>query len=72
MQRNWQKVYTTDLLYRAEIVKAVLAEHHIQSVIVDKKDSAYHFGHIELYVAPEQVLIAIKIIEDGIDFGQVQ
>lgn len=72
MQSNWQKVYITNLHYRAEIVKAVLTEHDIPSVIVDKQDSAYHFGHIEVYVAPEQVLIAIKIIEDGIDFGQVQ
>ena len=72
MRSNWQQVYTTDLHYRAEIVKAVLAEHDIHAVIVDKQDSAYHFGHIEVYVAPEQVLIAIKIIEDGIDFGQVQ
>jgi hypothetical protein len=69
MQSNWQKVYTSDLQYRAEIVKAVLAEHNIPAVLIDKKDSAYHFGHIELYVAPEQVLTAIKIIEDGIDFG---
>jgi hypothetical protein len=71
MQSNWQKVYTTDLHYRAEIVKAVLAEHDIQAVVVDKQDSAYHFGHIEVYVAPAQVLVAIKIIEDGIDFRQI-
>jgi type III secretory pathway lipoprotein EscJ len=69
MQSNWQRVYTSDLQYRAEIVKAVLAEHNIPAVLIDKKDSAYHFGNIELYVAPEQVLTAIKIIEDGIDFG---
>jgi type III secretory pathway lipoprotein EscJ len=69
MQSNWQRVYTSDLQYRAEIVKAVLAEHNIHAVLIDKKDSAYHFGNIELYVAPEQVLTAIKIIEDGIDFG---
>ncbi len=69
MQSNWQKVYTTDLQYRANIVKSVLAEHNIQAVIIDKKDSAYHFGHFEVYIAPEQVLTAIKIIEDGISFG---
>ena len=68
MQGNWQKVYTTDLQYRAEIVKAVLAENQIFAVIIDKKDSAYRLGPIELYVAPGQVLTAIKIIEDGINF----
>ena len=68
MQGNWQKVYTTDLQYRAEIVKAILAEHQINAVIIDKKDSAYQLGPVEVYVEPEHVLSAIKIIEDGIDF----
>lgn len=72
MESNWQKVYTTDLQYRAEIVKAILKEHNIDAFIIDKQDSVYHFGYFEVYVAKEQVLVAIKIIEDGIDFEQVQ
>jgi type III secretory pathway lipoprotein EscJ len=68
MDSRWQKVYDTNLKYRAEIVKAVLADHEISAVLVDKQDTAYHFGHIEVYVAPHDVLSAVKIIQDVISF----
>jgi hypothetical protein len=68
MNAKWQKVYTTDLMYRAEIVKAVLEDHHLSPVLVDKQDTSYHFGPIELYVAPDEVMSAMKIIEDDISF----
>lgn len=68
MNSKWQKVYDTNLKYRAEIVKAVLADHEIPAVLVDKQDTAYHFGHIEVYVAPDDVLNAVKIIQDVISF----
>lgn len=68
MDSKWQKVYDTNLKYRGEIVKAVLAEHEIPAVLVDKQDTAYHFGLIEVYVAPNHVLSAVKIIQDVISF----
>lgn len=68
MNTKWQKVYTTGLMYRAEIVKAVLEDHHLSPVLVDKQDTSYHFGPIELYVAPDEVMSAMKIIEDDISF----
>ncbi|MFQ3212603.1 MAG: hypothetical protein ACJAT1_001970 [Marivirga sp.] len=66
---KWQIIYKTDLLYRAEIVKSHLGESLIDSIVLDKKDSAYQLGHYELLVAPDQVLRAIKIIENDITFG---
>lgn len=68
MNAKWQKVYTTHMMYRAEIVKAVLEDHHLKPVLVDKQDTSYHFGSIELYVAPDEVMSAMKIIEDDISF----
>ncbi|MDF9800091.1 hypothetical protein OKW21_005354 [Catalinimonas alkaloidigena] len=68
MNSKWQKVYTTHMMYRAEIVKAVLEDHHLNPVLVDKQDTSYHFGTIELYVAPDEVINAMKIIEDDISF----
>lgn len=68
MNNKWQKVYDTNLKYRAEIVKAVLADHGINSVLVDKQDTAYHFGQIEVYVAPDDVISAVKIVQDVISF----
>jgi Zn-dependent membrane protease YugP len=65
---SWQKVHTTSNLYRAEIVRAILEENELNPILVDKRDSTYHFGHYELYVLPEHVLKALKIIQDEIQF----
>lgn len=68
MDSRWQKVYDTNLNYRAEIVKSVLMDHGIPSVLVDKQDTAYHFGLVEVYVAPDDVINAIKIVQNDISF----
>ncbi len=65
---KWQSIYKTDKLYRAEIVKDFLSDQHIQPIIVDKKDSAYQFGYYEIMVTSDEVLRAIKIIENEIKF----
>lgn len=65
---NWLKVFTSESTYRAEIVKAVLEENDLNPVLINKKDAAYQIGHYEIYVAPEDVLKAIKIIKDDIRF----
>ncbi|MES2731871.1 MAG: hypothetical protein V4714_08985 [Bacteroidota bacterium] len=68
MHESWQKIYTSLNEYRAEIVRAILEENDLSPILVSKKDSTYHFGHYELYVMPENVLRAIKIIQDEIQF----
>lgn len=65
---SWQKIFSDELLYRIEIVKAVLQDHQIESIILNKKDAAYHFGTHELMVSPDDVIPAIKIIKDKINF----
>jgi len=66
---KWQKVYTDPLLHKAEIVKAVLEDHNLNPVMVNKQDSNYKFGYFEIYVIPDEVIKAIKLIEDEISFG---
>ena len=63
MNENWQSIYSTQYEYKAEIIKAVLEENDIKCFVLSKKDSAYLFGEIELYVSPDNVLRAKKIIE---------
>lgn len=63
---NWEVVYRSGIMYRAEIVKGVLEQSEIQSIIVSKKDSNYHFGHFEVMVPREHIIRAIKIIKDDI------
>lgn len=65
---NWQKVYEDTMEFRAELVRAILQEKNFNPVLVSKKDSAYHFGHFEVLVAPDQVISAIRVINEEIKF----
>ena len=66
---KWQKVFSDELEYRVQIVSDVLDNHGINSVIINKKNSAYNnFGHFELRVTSDNVIRAIKIITDDISF----
>ncbi len=61
---HWEVVFSTTLLYKAEIIKGMLEEEGIQAVIVNKQDSSYiAFGEIELFVPRENVLDAKQIME---------
>lgn len=64
---SWKTVYKTENNQRAEIVKAILEEKGMSPVIINKKDSAYLFGLMEIQVHVDEVLEAIRIIEN-IDF----
>ena len=44
------KIKTFMNAIQAEIVKQMLAEHAINAVILNKQDSSYLFGKLELYV----------------------
>lgn len=64
MQEDWKKVYTTDQPYKAELVKGLLKENDIESVIFNKQDRAYvMIGDIEVYVKKDDVMRAINLIE---------
>ncbi len=63
MNENWQVIYSTQLEYKAEIVKAVLEDNGIKCFSLSKKDSFYLIGEIELYVKPVNILRARQIIE---------
>lgn len=67
--KGWQKVYSTEHGYQADIVKAVLEEHNLQPVVVNKQDSAYVvFGYYEVRVNEHEVMDAMRIISNEINF----
>jgi Zn-dependent membrane protease YugP len=66
--KGWSKVFETQILHRAEIVRALLDEAGIEAVIVNKKDSMYNLGFFEVYVKADHVLKTIKLINDEICF----
>jgi membrane protease YdiL (CAAX protease family) len=66
---DWQKVFATDKLHQAEIVKAVLDDHAMNPVLINKKDSSYdNFGEVEIHVSSEHTLKARHIIQNEISF----
>jgi hypothetical protein len=62
MLDNWIVIYSTAQLYEAEIVKSIMAENGIESVIMNKKDSTYGFGDIDVYVPTSEAFSAKQLI----------
>ena len=65
MSANWVKIYSTTQLHQAEIVKAVLEDHDIQTTEMNKMDSMHvhlFVGEIELFVEKDKVIRANHLI----------
>jgi hypothetical protein len=62
MDKNWVKIISTKDAYKAEIYKGLLEENEIDVVLMNKQDSAYLFGEIDIYVIAEHVIKAKHII----------
>ncbi len=65
MDENWVNVYSGATLFRMEIFKDVLESNGISSVILNKKDSAFLTGPVELYVHKDNEEKARKIISEA-------
>ena len=59
---NWVLIYSSDQLYDAEIVRSLMAENDIECVIMNKQDSVYMFGDIEVYVPTNEAFKAKQLI----------
>lgn len=64
MKDSWNKIYADSLLYKVKIVQAILEESEIEGVIINKQDSSYGFGEIELWIKPEHTERAIQIVNE--------
>lgn len=64
MEKDWKKVYTGSNFYKIELIRQVLEDRDIHAVILNKQDSSYKFGQIELYVHESNVEGAKEIIEE--------
>lgn len=66
---QWKTIFRSEIQHRANIVADVLEKAGIHSVILNKRDSSYNnFGNFEVAVNPDQVIKAIRIIDDEITF----
>ena len=57
-------IYSTGNLYRAELVRQILSDNDIQSFIINKQDSVYMIGDIELYAHRDHVIRAKMLIRE--------
>ena len=62
MKPGWIKIYTSADFYKSEIVRQVLIDHEIDAVMLNKQDSSYRFGEVEVYVADGNFERALEII----------
>ncbi len=62
MKQDWKVVYTTNKIYEAEMLKSLLTEHKIECVSVNKMDSSYLIGDIDIMVPFEQATEAEQLI----------
>ena len=63
MDSNWILVHTTNKEYLAEMISQLLTDNWIESAIINKKDSNYLFGDIEIYTRPDNVIKAKLLID---------
>ena len=61
---QWVKIYSTNQIQQPEIIKSILEENNIPCTTIDKKDSSYIFGEIEIYVPEENVAVAINLLKE--------
>ncbi len=62
-KEKWEYLFGSRFLYKAEILKSLLEENDILAVIINKQDSAYLFGDIEVFVKLDDMLKAKHILQ---------
>ncbi len=62
MQGNWVKIYTSNQFYKSEMVKQILMDNDIEAVIMNKKDTSYTFGEVEVHIHQSDFNNALEII----------
>ncbi|PWV53960.1 DUF2007 domain-containing protein [Chitinophaga sp. S165] len=65
MEKDWVKIYYTNQLFRAEIIKGMLEENGINVVLINRQDSSYLValpGMVELFVHNSQEADARQLL----------
>jgi hypothetical protein len=64
MEKNWVLIYSAAKLYQAEMLKELLDKNNILCDIINKKDSSFLLGDIEVYVHEENKEKALALVKD--------
>ena len=49
MNNDWIEVYSTNDIFKAEVIKNMLISNNIEAIIMNQQDSSYHFGTAKIY-----------------------
>lgn len=72
MNEPWESIYTTPLPHRAELAKAILLEHDIPAVVINRQSSSYPtlgLGKSDVHVPADQAALAKVILENEATFS---
>ena len=64
MNNDWIEVYSTNDIFKAEVIKNMLISNNIEAIIMNQQDSSYHFGTAKIYTKKENTLKAKEIISE--------
>ncbi|HOW31810.1 MAG TPA: DUF2007 domain-containing protein [Bacteroidales bacterium] len=63
MYNDWVVVFTSPQIWEAELIKAALQQNNIECISLNKRDSSYLIGEVEIYVPIPEALTAKQIIQ---------
>ena len=64
MENGWINILTSTNHFQAQIIEGLLIQNRIPVIIMNKKDSSYLFGNIELYVKENDAKNAKRLIKN--------
>lgn len=62
MEADWIKIYTSSDFFKSELVRQVLIDHKIETIILNKQGFPYRIGEVELYIHQNNFQKALQII----------
>lgn len=62
MEKDWVRVFGSRESFHVELVKGMLEENQIEGVILNRQDSEFLVGEVELYVPQKQAEKALDLI----------
>lgn len=63
--KDWVCIHTSQKMQEAEIIKGLLTFNEINSVVINKQDSSYMFGHFEVYVNKDDAVKATLVLKEN-------
>ena len=64
MNSDWVVVYSSNDIFKAEIIKHMLLSNNIEAILMNQKDSSYHFGVAKVYTKKDDIEKAKKFISE--------